>query len=149
LALRSFVAMRPIYEQIGGRRTRLKVMYLEALLLDSLGCARESEKSFRDVIDGYIEEELFKDAFLSLLTYFETLAKRGTLRKAKQVYRQTADLLAQAGTGSHAQMRRVWRQLLGQMEAESIKEYQLREVREYVCRHWNMPTARLPFGAVS
>lgn len=106
-ALRSFVATRPLYEQIGGRRTRLRVTYLEALLLDSLGCARESEKSFRDVIDGYIEEELYKDAFLSLLTYFETLVKRGTLRKAKQVYKQASDLLAQAGTGSHEQMRQV------------------------------------------
>jgi tetratricopeptide (TPR) repeat protein len=148
-ALRSFVATRPTYEKIGGRRTRLKVTYLEALLLDSLGCARESEKSFRDVIDGYIEEELFKDAFLSLLTYFETLVKRGTLRKAKQVYKQAADLLAQAGTGSHEQMRQVWRQLLGQIEAESLKEYQLREVREYVCRHWNMPAGRVPFTVVS
>jgi tetratricopeptide (TPR) repeat protein len=148
-ALRSFVATRPIYEQISGRRTRLKVTYLEALLLDSLGCARESEKSFRDVIDGYIEEELFKDAFLSLLTYFETLVKRGTLRKAKQVYKQAADLLAQAGTGSHEQMRQVWRELLGQIEGKSLKDYQLREVREYVCRHWNAPAARMPFGVAS
>jgi hypothetical protein len=144
-ALRSFIATRPLYEQFPGRRTQLDVTYLEAHLLDSLGCARESEKSFRDVIDGYIEEELFKDAFLSLLTYFETLVKRGTLRKAEQVYKQAADLLAQAGTGSHEQMRQVWRQLLGQIEAESLKEYQLREVREYVCRHWNMPAARGPF----
>lgn len=87
--------------------------------------------------------------FLSLITYFETLVKRGTLRKAKQVYKQAADLLAQAGTGSHEQMRQVWRQLLGQIEAESLKEYQIREVRQYVCRHWNMPAARLPFGVVS
>jgi ATP/maltotriose-dependent transcriptional regulator MalT len=145
-ALRSFVATRPIYEQLGGRRTRLKVTYLEALLLASLGCARESEKAFRDVIDGYIEEELFKDAFLSLLTYFETLVKRDALGKAKQVYKQAAELLSQAGTGSHEQMRQVWRQLLEKVEAESLKEYQLQEVRQYVCRHWNMPAARVPLG---
>jgi hypothetical protein len=148
-ALRSFVATRPIYEQLGGRRTRLKVTYLEALLLAALGCARESEKAFRDVIDGYIEEELFKDAFLSLLTFFETLVKRNALGKAKQVYKEAAELLSQAGTGSHEQMRHVWRQLLEKIEAESLKEYQVREVRQYVCRHWNTPAARVPFGVVS
>lgn len=148
-ALRNFVATRPIYEQFGGRRTRLKVTYLEALLLDSLGCARESEKAFRNVIDGYIEEELFKDAFLSLLTFFETLIKRDALGKAKQVYNQAAELLSQAGTGSHEQMRQVWRQLLGKIEAESLKEYKLWEVRQYVCRHWNMPAGRVPSGVVN
>lgn len=145
-ALRSFVATRPIYEQLWSRRTELKVTYLEAILLGALGCARESEKAFRDVIDGYVEEELYKDAFLSLLTFFETLVKRGALRKAKQVYKQSADLLAQAGTGSHEQMRQVWRQLLRQIEGDSLKEYQLQEVRQYVYRHWNTPAARAPFG---
>jgi hypothetical protein len=148
-ALRSFIATRPLYEQFPGRRTELDVAYLEALLLDSLGCARESEKSFRDTIDGYIEEELYKDAFIGLLTFFETLVKRGALRKAKQVYKQAADLLAQAGTGSHEQMRQVWRHLLGQIEADSLKEYQLQEVRQYVYRHWNTPAARPPFVAVN
>lgn len=123
--------------------------YLEALLLDALSCARESEKSFRDVIDGYIEEELYKDAFIALLTFFETLVKRRALRKAKQVYKQAADLLAQSGTGTHEQMRQVWSQLLLQIEADSLKEYQLREVRAYVSRHWNTPAARPPLVGVN
>jgi hypothetical protein len=126
----------------------LKVAYLEALLLNSLGCVRESEKSFREVIAGYIEEELYKDAFIALLTFFEALVKRGALRKAKQVYKEAADLLAQAGTGSHEQMRQVWRQLLRQMEEDSLKEPQLEDVRRYVVRHWNTPAARPPFAAV-
>lgn len=145
-ALRSFVATRPIYEQLWSRRTELKVTYLEAVLLGALGCARESEKSFRDVIDGYVEEELYKDAFLSLLTFFETLVRRGALRKAKQVYQQAADLLSQAGTGSHDQMRQVWRHLLRQLEEDTLKDYQLQEVRQYVYRHWNTPATRAPFG---
>jgi tetratricopeptide (TPR) repeat protein len=147
-ALRSFVATRPIYELFWGRRTQLKVTYLESLLLDSLGCARESEKAFREVISGYIEEELYKDAFLTLLTFFETLIKRGALRKAKHVYQEAAELLAQAGTGSHEQMRQVWRHLLQQIEEESLKESQLAEVRQYVSRHWNTPATRPPFATV-
>jgi hypothetical protein len=148
-ALRSFIAARPLYEQLWGRRTQLDVAYLEALLLDSLGCARESEKAFRDVIAGYIEEELYKDAFIGLLTFFETLVKRDALRKAKQVYNEAADLLAQAGAGSHDQMRQVWRQLLRQIDGDSLKDYQLQEVRQYVYRHWNTPAARPPFAAVN
>jgi tetratricopeptide (TPR) repeat protein len=147
-ALRSFVATRSIYEQFWSRRTELKVMYLEALLLESLGCIRESEKAFREVIAGYIEEELYKDAFLSLLTFFETLFKRGALRKARQVYQQADELLAQAGTGSHEQMRQVWTNLRQHIETSSLKEYQLAEVRQYVCRHWNTPARRAPLVAV-
>ncbi|HEV2854927.1 MAG TPA: hypothetical protein VHC97_19200 [Thermoanaerobaculia bacterium] len=143
-ALRSFVATRPIYEQFWSRRMELRVGYLEALLLDSLGCIRESEKAFREVIGGYLEEELYKDAFLTLLTFFEILFKRGAFRKAKQVYKQAAGVLVQAGSGSHEQMRQVWRHLLQQMERESLKEYQLQEVRQYVCRHWNTPAPRPP-----
>jgi len=147
-ALRSFIATRPIYEQFWGRRTELDVAYLEALLLDSLGCVRESEKAFREVIVGYIEEELYKDAFITLLTFFETLLKRGVLRKAKQVYKEATELLAQTGTGSHEQMRQVWRCLLRQMEEDSLKEHQLEDVRRYVVRHWNTPAARPPLVAV-
>jgi tetratricopeptide (TPR) repeat protein len=147
-ALRSFVATRPLYEQFWGRRTELDVGSLEALLLDSLGCVRESKKAFRKVIAGYIEEELYKDAFLTLLTFFEILVKRGAFRKAKQIYQQAADLLAQAGSGSHEQMRQVWRHLLQQMERESLKEDLLQEVRQYVYRHWNTPAPRPPFAAI-
>ncbi len=147
-ALRSFVATRPIYEHFRGRRTELDVGSLEALLLDSLGCVRESEKAFRKVIAGYVEEELYKDAFLTLLTFFEILVKRGAFRKAKQIYRQAADLLAQAGSGSHEQMRQVWRHLLRQVERESLKEHQIQEVRQYVYQHWNTPAPRPPFAAV-
>jgi tetratricopeptide (TPR) repeat protein len=147
-ALRSFVATRPIYEQLGGRRTELRVGYLEALLLDSLGCVRESEKAFRKVIAGYIEEELYKDAFLTLLTFFEILVKRGAFRKAKQIYQQAADLLAQAGSGSHEQMRQVWQHLRQQIERESLKERQLQEVRQYVYQYWNTSALRPPFAAI-
>ena len=147
-ALRSFVATRPTYEQLGGRRTELRVGYLESLLLDSLGCVRESEKAFRKVIAGYIEEELYKDAFLTLLTFFEILVKRGSFRKAKQIYQQAADLLAQAGSGSHEQMRQVWRHLRQQIERESLKEHQLQEVRQYAYQHWNTPAPRPPFVAI-
>lgn len=145
-ALRNFIATRPVYEQFRGGCTELRVMYLEALLLDSLGCVRESEKSFREVVGGYIEEGVYKEAFTTLLTFFETLVKRGTYHKARQVYQQAADLLAQVGSGSHEQMREVWRRLLQQIERESLKEHQLQEVRQYAQRHWNVPARRMPLG---
>lgn len=143
-ALQSFMATRPLYEQLRSRSIELRAAYLEALLLDSLGCIRESEKTFREIVDGFIEEDLFKDAFVVLLTLLETFTKRRAFRKAKQVYQQATDLLAQAGSGSHEQMRQVWSQLLLPIEAESLKEYQIQDIRQYVVRHWNVPARRPP-----
>lgn len=74
---------------------------------------------------------------------------RRAYRKARQVYQQAADLLAQTGSGSHEQMREVWWRLLQQIERESLKEDQLQEVRQYVQRHWNVPARRMPLGVVA
>jgi len=109
-ALRNFVETRPIYEQLWGRRTQLRVTYLEARLLDLFGCYRESEKTFRDVINGHIEEELYKDAFLITLTFFESLYKRGALDKAAKVCEDASRLLDTPLC--HDQMKQVWAELL-------------------------------------
>src|SRR6185295_18279780 len=62
--------------------TRLRALHFEALLLDGLGCARESEKLFRHAIKAFFDHELYKQAFLTLLTLFECLCRRGALGKA-------------------------------------------------------------------
>jgi len=146
-ALRSFIAARPLYEQIWGRRTQLDVAYLEALLLDSLGCARESEKAFRDVIAGYIEEELYKDAFLTILTFFESLYKRGALDKAAQVCEDASRLLDTPLC--HDQMKQVWAELLEQVRSRALTVGRVLQVRLYLLRHWSVPAARLPLAEVS
>lgn len=146
-ARRSFVVMRPIYEQFWGRRTQLRISYLEARLLASLGCVRESEKSFREVINGHIEEELYKDAFLITLTFFESLYKRGALDKAARVCEEASRLLDTPLC--HDQMKQVWADLVAQVRSQALTVSRVLEVRLYLLRHWSVPAARLPLAGVS
>ena len=146
-ALRSFRATEPIYDQLWGRRIQLKVAYLEARLLDALGCVRESEKSFREVINGYVEEELYKDALLTILTFFESLYKRGALDKAVRVCEDAARWLDLSS--SHDQMKHVWADLLDQVRSRALTQGRVLQVRLYLQRHWCVPAARLPLAEVS
>src|SRR6185436_13764044 len=71
-ALRSLAAIWPLYEQFPGRRTDLRLRDLEALVLDAWGYYSEAEAAYRQCIDSYMEAELYKDAFLTMLTRFES-----------------------------------------------------------------------------
>lgn len=146
-ALRSFMATQPLYEQFRGRRDQLNVAYLEARLLDVLGCVRESEKSFREVINGFIEEELYKDAFLTILTYFESLYKRGALDKAVRVCEDASRWLDTPLC--HDQMKQVWAELLDQVRSRALTQGRVLQVRLYLQRHWSVPAARLSLAEVS
>jgi hypothetical protein len=146
-ALRSFGATWPIYEQFWGRRTQLRVEYLEARLLASYGCFRESEKSFREVINGHIEEELYKDAFLITLTFFESVYKRGALDKAAKVCEDASRLLDTPLC--HDQMKQVWAELLEQVRSRALTVNRVLQVRLYLLRHWSVPAARLPLAEVN
>lgn len=141
-ALRSLVATWPIYKQLSGRSIQLRIGYLEARLLDLFGCIRESEKSFREVIDGHIEEELYKDAFLITLTYFESLYKRGALDKAARVCEDASRWLDTPLC--HDQMKQVWAELLDQVRSRALTQGRVLQVRIYLQRHWSVPAARLP-----
>lgn len=146
-ALRSLVAMRPIYEQFRSRRDQINLAYLEARVLDLWGCVRESEKSYRDVINGYIDEELYKDAFVTILTFFESLYKRGALDKAAQVCEDASRLLDTPLC--HNQMKQVWAELLEQVRSRVLTVGRVLQVRLYLLRHWSVPAARLPLAEVS
>jgi tetratricopeptide (TPR) repeat protein len=146
-ALRSFVAAWPIYQQFRSRRDQLNVNYLEARLLDLFGCIRESEKAFREVVNGCIDEELYKDAFLTILTFFESLYKRGALDKAAKVCEDASRLLDTPLC--HDQMKQVWAELLGQVRSRALTVNGVLQVRLYLLRHWSVPAARLPLAEVS
>lgn len=143
-ALRSFLATLPLYEQSRSRSTQLKVGYLKARLLDAFGYARESEKTFRDVINGLIEEGLYKTAFIYTLTLFDSLYQRGALQKAAHVCEEASRLLDTPFC--HPQMRQVWEELLAQVKAQAVTVGKILEVRLYTLRHWSVPAARLPIG---
>jgi len=146
-ALRSLLATQPIYQQFPNRRDRLNVDYLEARLLDLYNCVRESEKSFREVISGFIEEDLYKDAFLTILTFFESLCKRGALDKAVRVCEDASRMLDTPLC--HDQMKQVWAELLAQVRSRALTVSRVLEVRLYLQRHWSVPAARLPLAEAS
>jgi DNA-binding NtrC family response regulator len=115
--------------------------------LDRFNCVREFEKSFREVISGYIDEELYKDAFLAILTFFESLYKRGALDKAAKVCEDASRLLDTPLC--HDQMKQVWAELLEQVRSRALTVGRVLQVRLYLLRHWSVPAAHLPLAEVS
>jgi tetratricopeptide (TPR) repeat protein len=142
-ALKSHLATRPLCEQFRDGRTELQAGYLEALLLDALGHAREAEKAFRAVIAGFLEAELYKDAFLIILTRFELLFRRGELTKAAEACEEALTMLKQAGAACHSQMEELWRSLRALVVARRLTEHQLLAARLYLVRHWHVPAHHL------
>ncbi len=143
-ALRSFSATLPVYELLAGRRTELLQGYLEALLLDSFGFSREAEKAFRSNIAHRMEAEHYKDALLTVLTYFESLVRKGLLDKAERSCEEALDLTKQAGAGCHGQLIDLWQGLLSLLRAGRLVRHHLVEAREYLVRSWHVPAAQGP-----
>jgi tetratricopeptide (TPR) repeat protein len=117
---------------------------LEALLLDSMGYVREAEKAFRDNIAGFMEAELYKDAFVSTLTLFESHFRRGAFDKAARACEEALAMIEQAGSGCHSQMSELWRDLLALINARRLTERQVLVARQYLVRHWNAPARHAP-----
>jgi tetratricopeptide (TPR) repeat protein len=143
-ALRSFIATQPLFKQLWGRRIELQTGYLEALLLDALGHAREAEKTFRNNIAGRMDAELYKDAFLTLVTYLQSLVRRGAFDKAARACEEALAMIERAGSGCHSQMAELWRDLLTLINARRLTERQLLAARHYLVRHWNAPARHAP-----
>jgi DNA-binding protein Fis len=143
-ALRSFLATQPLFKRLWGRKNELISGYLEALLLDALGHAREADKAFRNNIAKTLEAELYKDAFVATLAHFECLFRRGALDKAARVCEEAIERIEQAGAGCHAQMTELWRDLLTLVEARRLTEHQVLAARQYLVRHWNAPASHAP-----
>lgn len=148
-ALRSYLGTRPLCEQLPGLRTELQAEYLEALLLDALGYAREAEKAFRSTIAGFMDAELYKDAFLVLLTRFEVFFQRGKLEKAAGACEEALELMQRPGVTCHNQMEKLWRDLLALVQARRLTQHQMLAARHYLARHWNIPARCAPLEGVS
>jgi tetratricopeptide (TPR) repeat protein len=147
-ALKNYLATRPLREQHRQRRTELQSEYLEALLLESFGHAREAEKAFRSNVASRMEAEHYKDAFLTLLTRFELLFRRDDMDRAAQVCEEALATIRQAGVACHAQMEEFWRRLLAMVHTRQLTEIHLLAARHYLLRHWNAPAPHPPLEQV-
>ncbi|HYU31469.1 MAG TPA: helix-turn-helix domain-containing protein [Thermoanaerobaculia bacterium] len=138
-ALQSYLATQPLHKQLRGRRTELQVGYLEALLLDAQDHAREAEKAFRKNIADRMGAEHYKDAFLTLVTFLQSLVRRGAFDKAARACEEALDMIERAGSGCHSQMAALWRSLLNLIDARRLTERHVLAARLYLVRHWNAP----------
>jgi tetratricopeptide (TPR) repeat protein len=143
-ALKSYALTRPLYGNLPERRPDLQGDYLEALLLDSLGHARDAERAFRRNIAKRMEAELYKDAFLTMMTRFELLYRRGELDKAAHACEEALAAMREAEVPCQKQVEGLWRGLLALVEARSLSEHQLFSARCFLVRHWNVPAHGSP-----
>lgn len=145
-ALQSFRATQSLYKQLRGRSFELQAGYLEALLLDAQGHFREAEKAFRSNIAGYMEAELYKTAFLHLVTFLQSLVRRGAFDKAARACEEALEMIERAGSACHMQMIELWRSLLDLINARRLTDYQVLAARQYLVRHWNAPARHAPLN---
>jgi tetratricopeptide (TPR) repeat protein len=124
-------------------RMRLRGKFTSARLLDALGFRQQAERLFDEVVDGDIEHELYKDAFLDLLYLYGVHMESGDLEKAARVCRRALTDSALSAI-AHDQLRTVWTQLLEATQRQAIGQDLLRDLRQYLSVHWKHPAAQAP-----
>lgn len=137
-ALADFMEARSLSEQ-ADPGTRLRVLYVEAQLLASLGEAAISEKLFRHTVKVYFDQELYKEAFLTLLNLFEAFCRRGARDKAIAVCEEAIAAAVQAGETCNEQIRHAWEELLTVVRLRPLGEAELIEARQFFLRNWSVP----------
>lgn len=144
-AFPDFLEAKSLYEHVDAG-TRLRIVYYEARLLDSLDREKESEKLFRHTVKAYFDQELYKEAFITLLTLFECLCRRGALDKAAALCEEAIAATSQAGSACNEQIRRAWEELLAAVRVRQLSESELIQARQYLVRNWSVAsgTFRLP-----
>jgi tetratricopeptide (TPR) repeat protein len=143
-ALRSLFNSLPLYERLSGHRNELLFGYLEALVLDSLGHAREAEEAFRHNIACRMEAEHHKDALLTLLTQFERLHRRGEIEAAARVCREALRLFEEAEPDRHAHILDLWRDLLALVENRGLTDHKILEARDFAMAAFARKPDRAP-----
>ncbi len=136
-ALRSLASTWPLYEQFWGRRTELRLRDLEALVLDALGYPQDAEAVFRYCIEGYLESELYKDAFLTMLTRFESLFRREAWAEAARACKEALAVEMRLEAEGHGQIIDLWRDLLALVKSQQLTADRVLEARHAVVRHWS------------
>jgi hypothetical protein len=120
---------------------KLRALYFEACLLDGLGHVRESEKLFRSTIKAYFDHELYKDAFITLLTLFECFCRRGALGKAAALCEAAIAAASESGEACNEQIRIAWEDLLAAVRIRQLSEEELVHARRFLIRNWSLPVA--------
>jgi len=127
-AARYFQEAEPLCRD-AGRAMQLRALYFEARLLDGLGHVRESEKLFRAAIKSYFDDELYKEAFITLLTLFESFCRRGALGKAAALCEAAIAAASESGEACNDQIRKAWEDLHAAVRIRQLSEEELVHAR--------------------
>ncbi len=146
-ALFAFQAVRSLYVQFREAGIQLRVLFVEARLLEAFDKIREAEKRFEKAIQGFWEARLYKDALMTRLYLFAFHFNRGALVKAERVCK--AGLKQLASIDAHPQMKSVWTELLTSLRAGALDAQALQAVRSYMVLHWRMPAEQSPLASSS
>jgi tetratricopeptide (TPR) repeat protein len=142
-ALRAYRRCSRLLAATSNVRTRVRGKFTSARLLDALGLKPQAERLFDEVVDGDIEHELYKDAFLDLLYLYGVHMEAGNLEKAARVCRRALTDSALVAI-AHDQLRTLWTQLLEAAQRQAIGQDLLRDLRRYLSVHWKHPAAQAP-----
>jgi tetratricopeptide (TPR) repeat protein len=145
-ALQVFRRCSPLFIANPRARMRIRGRFIGAKLLDAFGFRQQAERLFEEVVDGDIEHELYKDAFLDLLYLYGYHMKAGDLEKAARVCRRalTDSTLSEV---AHDQLRTLWTQLLAAAQRQAISQDLLRDLQQYLSVYWKHPAATPPVVA--
>lgn len=128
-------------------RMRIRGRFIGAKLLDAIGFRQQAERLFDEVVNGDVEHELYKDAFLDLLYLYEFHMQAGDLEKAARVCRRALTDSALSAV-AHEQLQALWTQLLDAAQRQAISQDLLRDLRRYLSVHWKHPAVTPPVVAL-
>jgi len=143
-ALFAFQVARRLYVQFPEAGIQLRVLFMEARLLEAFGKLREAEKLLERVVRGFWEARLYKDSLVDRLYLFAFHFNRGALAKAERVCK--AGLKQLASVDAHPQMKSVWTELLASLQAGALDAQALQAVRSYMALHWRVPAEHSPLA---
>jgi tetratricopeptide (TPR) repeat protein len=122
---------------------RLTNTFTAARLLEVMSRMKEAERLFEEVITGYLEQESYKDAFLTFLHLFGFHIRAGSTEKAVEVCQRALAQLNLLELG-HDQLRAVWTQLRDAAGRQALTSQSLAIARSYLRVHWKHPAAKTP-----
>jgi tetratricopeptide (TPR) repeat protein len=142
-ALLVFQRAESLLDTQASPKARLTNTFTAARLLEAMGRMKEAERLFEEVITGYLEQESYKDAFLTLLHLFGFHIRAGFTEKAVAICQRALAQLDLLELG-HDQLRAVWTQLRDAAGRKALTSQSLAAARSYLRVHWKHPAAKAP-----
>jgi len=136
-ALHVFNDAKAIFDQAADPGAQRRVRYLKARLLEGNQWGREAEKIYEELFQAYLDDEQYKEAFITLLTLFELHCRRGDLKKAAGVCRQALKEGGRVERAFNRQIRKAWQDLLAAVQVGRPGDAELAQAHEFLIRNWS------------